>query len=85
MRRVHFRLTYVAKKRICLSFLILLVVGAVSSLTNSIVGVIGLCSFYSIDYLQRVSFRIKNKSYTAKCFNPHSKFNNENEKKKYNA
>ena len=81
MRRVHFRLTYVAKKRICLSFLILLVVGAVSSLTNSIVGVRGLCSFYSIDYLQRVSFRIKNKSYTAKCFNPHSKFNNENEKK----
>ena len=63
----------------------LLVVGAVSSLTTSIVGVIDLCSFYSIDYLQRVSFPIKNKSYTAKCFNLHSKFNNENEKKKYNA
>ena len=81
MRRVHFRLTYVAQKRICLSFLILLVVGPVSSLTNSIVGVIDLCSFYSIDYLQRVSFAIKNKSYTAKCFNPHSKFNNESDKK----
>ena len=85
MRRVHFRLTYVAQKRICLSFLILLVVGAVSSLTKSIVGVIGLCSFYSINYLQRVSFPIKNKSYTAKCFNPHSNLNNENEKNKYNA
>ena len=63
----------------------LLVVGAVSSLTTSIVCVIDLCSFYFIDYLQRVSFPVKNKSYTAKCFNLHSKFNNENEKKKYNA